>query len=228
MAFIFDKLGLPSLPSSGLPFPNPGRIFTTAQSFFTQEWEELWGIFDNDFLSWLDFDTIEEVGMRASSTIARFPVQFGGFATYNKAHNPDEFGVIVSKGGLTQDGRQEFIKQLYDLKHSLDLVNLVTPDRVYYNVNMFDFDFRATAQAGSHIVTAQLKFMEVREVKAQYVDSKTTTVNAKDPSAKPAVDKGTVQPKNKTTITQDIKSTIDKGVDLAKQIINDITSWYKK
>ncbi len=137
-------------------------------------------------------DSFLTFGYRNEYEVSDYPVQEGAFASYNKVANPFESTVRMTKGGSVQD-RQNFLKQIEDIIGSLDTYDIVTPERTYLNVNPIRFELnREGAQGAYFFAEADLYFREIREVTATYTTTSLVTQNAKNFSAKPVTNLGTV------------------------------------
>lgn len=168
--------------------------------------EQQWGIFDKDGkpLSAGKFSgaagilanavglepvlSTVSVGINADSRIADFPVERGGFATYNKVIVPKEQLVTIAFSG-TESQRAELYAKLDAAQKSTDLYSVVVPEATYTDVNIVRVTNARTAQKGANMLYFDLYLKEVRQVTARFA----STQNAKQPSAKPAVNNGIVQ-----------------------------------
>jgi len=59
--------------------------------------------------------------------------------------------------------RDAFLRQLDDMLASTDLYDVITPDKVYQNVNLVAYNHAKKNDEGSTLIIAELMFREVRE-----------------------------------------------------------------
>lgn len=122
-----------------------------------------WGVFDEFGLSpILEPDTIAAVEYKGDEDIANHPVEKGGFASYNKVSKPFEVAVTMTCSGQNM-GREAFLSAVDDMKYSLDLYTVITPDAVYNGMNLVHYDYKRTSQSGVSLLTVNCRFQEVRE-----------------------------------------------------------------
>ena len=205
--------GVPSLPSNGLPFPAPGRILSTVLNLFLPERFEIWGIFDQNFNQVLMPDSFLEYSFNGGSTVAKFPVQSGSFADYNKVQHPDEIAVVMCKGGLDLYAQRDFIATIEAMKKSTALFTVLTPYSSNVNMNVVDYSYRNSVDNGSHMIIVELRIQEIRQVSSSYTTVKSTQ-NAKEPGAKPPVATG-----NAATVAPSVASQIAAKIAAGKSEI---------
>lgn len=206
--------GVPQLARSNLFPPGPPPILGLAialgklwQSIFAQP---QWGIYkpggDNTINAGGIFDpqaktadtlvvkpdSFGEFDYRNESSVSDFPVQDGGFASFNKVNNPFEITVRLYKGGSKQ-ARKKFLDSIEAIIGTLDLYKIVTPEKTYLGVNVTRYELSRRGPRGAYFLTeVDLYFREIRIVKATYSTTATTTQNAQQPSAAPVVNTGIV------------------------------------
>jgi len=90
--------------------------------------------------------------------------------------------------------RDAFLKQLDTMLDSTDLYDVVTPDKVYQNVNLVGYNHSKQDTKGAVMIIAELMFREVREsVKAGYSNVNVLpTLASNSESAASPVNVGTV------------------------------------
>jgi hypothetical protein len=150
----------------------------------------VWGIYDSTGInlvikpdSFLGFEYRNEIN------ISNYPIEKGGFASYNKVKTPFDAIVKVSKGSaITSVGtssrltdRGDFIKTLDKMVESLDLYTVVTPEATYFNVNLEKFEYRRELKNGTGIIIADLHLVEI--MTAIISTSSNNTFCAPDPVA---------------------------------------------
>lgn len=154
-----------------------------------------WGIFDSNFNSVLDADSILSFGDKNSANVSDFPIQGGTFASYNKVITPRRRSVRVSKTGSLTD-RQNFIRQIEALFVSTDVVTIVTPEKTYLSVNLEDYEIiRRDFTAAFALWDVDLFFREVKDVSVVYTTTGTVdTTNAQNAQDQGSVNQGIQQP----------------------------------
>ena len=119
-----------------------------------------WGIF-KDGTPVILADSVIEVDFKKEWRIADYPVEQGAFQSYNKVETPFDAKVKLSKGGKEAD-RQEFLDTIDDIAGTLDLYDVVTPEKTYIGANISHYDYRRQALNGVGIIVVELFLVEVR------------------------------------------------------------------
>lgn len=184
-----------------------------------------WGLFLNG-LPVVTADTVTSFDFKASSNISSFPVEQGGFESYNKVQKPFDVRMRFATGGSAAD-RQELLESVAAACNSLDLMDAVSPEAVYESVNPVYYDYRRTAVQGVGLLVVDVFCEEVRvRASSSFTSSNPSTntpasspapaastpfndrfnataiVNPQSPGASPQVNGGTVQPIPTTTAQQ--------------------------
>lgn len=138
-------------------------------------------------------DNIREFGSRNEYSVSDYPVQSGGFTSYNKVASPFELTVRMTKGG-TETARKNFLEQIEAIVGTTDLYQIITPEKVYPNCNVVGYELTRRGAEGAYFLSeVDLYFREIRQTTAQYTNTATSTQNAKNPSAVGSSNVGTVQ-----------------------------------
>lgn len=167
-------------------------------------------------------DSVLSLEWKGERRISDYPVQNGQFVSYNKVAVPFDLRMVMTCQGpsavqqalapVTQSleralgdigmafgqpmTRNDFLKQLDTMLNSTDLYNVVTPDKVYMNVNLTGYNHAKKSDEGGTLIIADLMFREVRESgTAQY--------------SKPGVDVGALQ--QISTTSPGAASPVDVG-----------------
>lgn len=135
-------------------------------------------------------DSVLSLEWHGEERISDYPVQNGQFASYNKVKVPFDLRMVMTCQGLnyvqsalqsvTQSldqalgqlglafgqpmSRDAFLKQLDTMLDSTDLYDVVTPDKVYQNVNLVGYNHAKQDTKGAVMIIAELMFREVREI----------------------------------------------------------------
>ena len=171
-----------------LPAAPQGVLWQAAQT------KPVWGVFDSDNNPVLTPDSIVDFSQRQEYRVSDFPVQQGQFASYNKVTLPFEIAIKMTSGG-TADDRRLFLNEVATVAASTDLYTIVTPEATYLNCNATHFEVtRRGTQGAFFLDDVEMHFRQIVEVTAQYsTTNQTSTANAQNPSAVPAVNQGQVQ-----------------------------------
>lgn len=159
-----------------------------------------WGIYKDGDIA-IAADSVLKIEVKASSRISNAPQEEGAFQSYNKVQAPFEVRVSVTKAGAESE-RAAFLDALEASKQSLDLYDIVMPEKSYLNANLTSYSFPRSARQGVTLLTVELLFEEVRQASAPVF---TTTAgggapavpaiaNPKRPSGADPVSAGTKQP----------------------------------
>lgn len=152
---------------------------------------DTWGIYDDGAAKVLDPDTIMAFGYDAESRIADFPIEEGGFETYDKVALPFDTRVVMTKGGSVDD-RRAFLNKVDDLRSDMKLYRVVTPERTYLNVNFTRVSIDRSREQGANMITVELHLREIRQ------NVTATFSNSKDPASADVKSNGSVQAKDAT------------------------------
>lgn len=138
-------------------------------------------------------DSFGEFTYDNESTISDFPVEQGQFASYNKVANPFDVVIRFYKGG-TKEARKRFLDSLDAIAGTLELYDIVTPEKTYLNVNVTRRRLVRRGERGAFFFAeVDVFFREIRQVTSTYTATATTTENAKNPSAASVANVGVVQ-----------------------------------
>lgn len=131
-------------------------VSSIASLFRTQ-----WGAFKNG-LPVILADNVVDVSMKQEWSLANYPIEKGGFETYDKVNSPFEVRVRFSTGGDVF-ARQALLRSVNAAGSSLDLFDVVTPEAVYSSVNLSHFDYQRTADRGAGMIVVDTWWMEIRQ-----------------------------------------------------------------
>lgn len=145
-----------------------------------------WGLFTQDGQPAAPADNVIAVEVALEARISDYPVEKGGFGSYNKVQVPFDIRLVMSRGGSVED-RQDFLKAVQDAWQSTDLFNVVTPECVYLDVNVVTVRETRAADRGMGLLTLEIGLRKVRQT-AKLVFSQT-----QDPASADAVNDGSVQ-----------------------------------
>lgn len=173
--------------TSAVQTPEPTPLRRDDASVSTATGGPPWGLYDDTGGAQLiKPDSFVSVEYGRDWRIADYPLEQGGFESYNKVTRPYELRVALTKGG-TEAERADFVNAIDALGQSLTLISTVTPEHTYLKGNISRVSYDRSARSGAALIVANLDIMEIRTtVTATYGTAKT-------PSAADAVNDGTVQ-----------------------------------
>lgn len=180
--------GVPDLPR-GIYVPSVGEVISDLadSAIGSLLGYNNWGIFDENGKDALDASSIVEVEYRNESQVSNYIQERGAFASYNKVDNPYEFTISVA---IAENlfNRSRFIQKIEDIRKSLDLFSVVTPERTYLNATLQSISYHRDNTRVSLIIVEML-WIEVRNTGTV----ETLFDNTKEVSGVDAVDNGVVQ-----------------------------------
>jgi hypothetical protein len=186
---------------------SPALLLADTISLLTDSFNQQWGIFKGG-LPIVVADNVIAVDYRQDWILADYPIEEGGFETYDKVQTPFDFRVRFSSGG-SEANRQALLDSISAIADTLDLFDIVTPEVIYQNVNVRHYDYRRTAVNGVGLLTVDVYLLEIRSevstsfTMAQSSGTKSLT-NTQDPGSMSAVDSGIVQTGTPTQTQQSL------------------------
>ena len=181
---------VPNVP--GVPAVAFAPVFGVAAVLLTQDdpsvilslFSPQWGVF-SDGSPVIVSDIVTDLGFQDTWTISDYPVEQGGFETYDKVSLPYEARVRFVAGGNSA-ARENLLSSIVAIAGDLNFYDVVTPEQTYNNANILRYEYRRVANDGVSLLIVDVTLQEVRV---------TTTGNA-DNTAQPS---GADQQNNGTT-----------------------------
>lgn len=152
----------------------------------------IWGIFTAAGAAAITGDTVVALDYRAEWQVSNYPVEQGGFQSYNKVEEPYLIRVTFTKGGTEQE-RTDFLASVDAAIKSLDLYSVLTPEKTYANVNVTGQSMRRVRDNGATLLTVEVMCQQIRETATAAFS------NTKEPSGAGDVNAGSVQTAPPTT-----------------------------
>lgn len=121
-----------------------------------------WGVFDDDGDPIADYTSFVSFDLRDDSRVADYPIENGGFASYNKVDEPFSVQVMLSCDGDTTR-RNVFQRDLRWARRSLNLYTVLTQTGTYSNCNLVSVNWAHGVQDGATVVKAYCEFREIRQ-----------------------------------------------------------------
>lgn len=131
-----------------------------------------WGIYLNGALA-LQADSIVRVEYKGSARVSNAPQEAGAFQAYNKVQAPYESRVLMTKGG-NESERSAFLDALEAAKQSLNLYDIVMPEKAFQNANIVGYSTQRSAQHGVTLLSVEVMFEEIRQASAPVFTTTTT------------------------------------------------------
>ena len=162
MALLF-----PNVPSfSGVPPIN--RLVSAPSSFGETSlfdgltFDASWGVFSASGGAALRPDSIFAIEPSREFRALDYPVEKGGFVSYNKVATPAETRVTMIKGGSDAE-RSAFLDALDSVIEDTELYSVVTADKAFLDRNLVRYEYRRTAESGATLLVVDLVMLEVRQ-----------------------------------------------------------------
>ncbi len=160
---VFRDLTIPSLPE----LVNLGLGGLADLLFGTP----LWGMYDQDGRQALVFDAFLGVRFRNGGKISSFPVEQGGFSSFNKVDTPYDAAIRLAHSG-DMASRNVMLSVLERIVRSTDLYSVVTPEIVYASANLVNYAYTRDTRGGSSQLIVELYLEEVRQTAvAQFTET---------------------------------------------------------
>ena len=140
------------------------------------QFSQQWGVFLNG-TPVVIFDTFVSIDYRQTWNLSDYPVEQGGFESYNKVYTPFETRVSFATGGSEGD-RAAMLASVAAIAGTLQLFTVVTPEAVYQSVNVKHYDYHRTATNGVGLITVDLWLEEVRVTVSESGTTAGTSANA--------------------------------------------------
>lgn len=107
------------------------------------------------------FDTFVSIDYRQGWALSDYPVERGGFQTYDKVQLPFDVRVKFASG-FDESNRSSLLSSVASISRSLLLYDVVTPEKVYTSVNVQHYDYHRTSTNGVGVITVEMWLLEIR------------------------------------------------------------------
>lgn len=162
-------------------------LLTTDSAEVSQLSSSQWGLYKTGGGLALYPDNIAAVGFRGEHRIADYPIEQGGFETYDKVALPFEATIRMTKGGTLAE-RDEFIADVQRIRGDREIYHVSTPEASYLRVNVADVQFDRSQESGAGLIVVDMHLREIRQnAKAEFSKSK-------DPASVAPYNNGSAQP----------------------------------
>lgn len=156
--------GVPPLPFGVGVIPSPVTILTADSPFVLGQADAvIWGIFDQDGNAVVTGDSVRAFDFSNDYEISDYPVEDGGFYSYNKVATPFDARLVFMQGGDV-DARAAFLDSLRTTLADINLYTVVTPEIQYDLANIVGVRYRRVANEGATLLSVEVRVREVRQV----------------------------------------------------------------
>lgn len=153
-----------------------------------------WGIFQ-DGIPVVIADSVVSFGFKQEWSLSTYPLEEGGFESYNKVNSPFDARVRYATGGSAAD-RKAMLDSIDAIAGTLDLFDVVTPEAIYTSVNIAHYDYHRTATNGAGLLQVDIFLLQV------IVTATSTFSNTKTPAGANPVGGGNILPQTPTAAQQ--------------------------
>lgn len=137
---------------------------------------------------------------KRETRVSDFPVEDGGFASYNKVVLPGEPTVRYCFQGAVAD-RTTFLTQLDAACQSTMFYSVKTPEITYHNYNIMDYNIIRRADSGANLLMVEIHLREIRQVSVSYSTVQSPINQPQNPASTPPSSSGIVQSVSSDTST---------------------------
>jgi hypothetical protein len=128
-------------------------------------------------------------------SVSDYPVEGGGFLSYDKVQLPFDVRMRVAAGG-SESNRQALLNAVDTAANSLSLYDVYTPEKIYSSCNITHYDYKRTSSNGVGLIIVDIWLTEIR------VSATATFTNTQQPGNAGQVGLGNVQTSNLTSSQQ--------------------------
>jgi hypothetical protein len=125
-----------------------------------------WAILSSTGSPFIQPDSFVAFEYREERKIPTYPMEKGGFQSYNKVAMPFDIRVTVTCSGNGKTKKANFLTKLQEGMDSTELLKINTPEREYDNCNLIHVDYRKESMHGATLIIAQLYFQQIRIAQA--------------------------------------------------------------
>jgi hypothetical protein len=158
-----DTDGVPAVgrDASNSTFTDDTQM-TSDSSSISAKASTQWGLYTSSGALALQPDNIAAVAYHGENTLADFPIEQGGFESYDKVQRPDMSAIRMTIGGKQAD-RKAFLDAAMVIKKDTELYSIVTPEQTYLNCNMMSLTVDRSQESGAGMIIAEMQFQEIRQ-----------------------------------------------------------------
>jgi hypothetical protein len=125
-----------------------------------------WAILDEKGGAALSFTSFIDLDYKNEGKALEYPIEEGSFASYNKTRNSMELRATVAREGTDADFN-DLLSKLEDYQKKAVKLSIATPSDFYEGFTLEGLTYKRTVENNAHMLTVELIFKEVREVRTQ-------------------------------------------------------------
>lgn len=207
MVFTVNVPRVPGVPSvnfsAGVSISLP---FLTADIGFTFGFGIVrapWGIYQGGSPVVLA-DNVVSFDYRQQWAVSDFPVERGGFESYNKVYIPYDARFRFTAGG-SESNREALLSSIAAIAGLTTVYNIVTPEAIYPSATITHYDYTRTSNNGLGLMIVDVWTQEIRQTAARAMSSTSSATSSSQ------VNGGAVQARTATSVQQSSSLAIAKN-----------------
>lgn len=126
---------------------------------------------DSPYLPLLFCDSVKSLNFKQTTSVNNAPVENGTFMSYDKVSDPYTVDIMLIKSSGGTAEKVAFLAQIELMASSLNRYAIVTPDTVYWGVNIVGYDYAKENNNGATCIKVILHCQEVRIAKTSIISS---------------------------------------------------------
>ena len=152
-----------------------------------------WTLLDVKGQTAVTFTSFIDIDLRAEGQALTYPVENGGFASYNKVESPLDIRLTLGLQGTEADFASA-LERIGKYKRDAVVLAVVTPAAMYRSMTLEAFSYKRAKGNGAGLLATELTLVEVRQVASRATT--TAITQPKNPTSAGKVDTGKTQPMN--------------------------------
>ena len=176
--------------------------------------ENEWLLADENGNSLVTFQSFISCEVSDEGEVLMMPTEKGGFADYNKVAESVRIRVNLALQGTDAD-IQAALTNLKTLKDGTQTFSLVTPTVEYRNMTLESMNYARKREDGLKVCYVEMMLVEVREIEAQYTETKKRLTKKKvkraDCASSQATGKTEAQPTKRTSVGKKLMNYFSGG-----------------
>lgn len=120
-----------------------------------------WGLFLNGVLA-ITAESVNSFEYNQEWAIASYPIEQGGFESYDKVYTPFSIRIRFVSGGSFVN-REALLSDVAAIAGDLNLYDAVTPEQVYLGVNVEGYNYTRQAQRGLGLMIIDMHLVQINE-----------------------------------------------------------------
>jgi len=223
-----DVPGVPAVPRSGAPV---AQVITlslgaaqAALSNASQVTPVRWGIYTTAtgaLLGQLGAPSkpatlsTNKMDYTKETRVSDYPIENGGFASYNKVQLPGQPKITMVLDG-TVDDRTAYLTAIDAAIASTEVYSVVTPEFTYSKCTLEKYAYGRSAEKGANLLVVEISLKEIRTVSASYTNNSSTPASAAAP-ALPNANSPNALPQSVSGLIQGAPATVAQKITAVLQ-----------